>query len=59
MFRAAQVNTFPLQSPDLPLPVDQTTTGGLDISSLMNLMITMAIMMMMMKMMAGAISTAR
>ena len=34
-----------------------TTTGGIDISEIMNLMITMMIVMMMMKMMTGMAAT--
>ena len=35
------------------LPAQDTTTGGINIAELMNLMITMMIVMMMMKMMTG------
>ena len=37
----------------------QTTTGGIDISELMNLMITMMIVVMMMKMMMGMMSSVQ
>ena len=45
-----QVSALPMQSTVLPA---QTTTGGIDITELMNLMITMMIVVMMMKMMSG------
>jgi len=45
-----QASALPMQSTVLPA---QTTTGGIDITELMNLMITMMIVMMMMKMMSG------
>ena len=48
--RAQQSTTVPFQAGTIPA---QDTTTGLDISSLMNLMITMMIVVMMMKMMSG------
>ena len=59
MIKALQTTVFPrigsqqataMQSSVLPA---QTTTGGINIAELMNLMITMMIVMMMMKMMTG------
>ena len=48
-----QAGALPMQSSVLPA---QTSTGGIDITELMNLMITMMIVMMMMKMMMGMMS---
>ena len=50
---------FPQQAPSIGLqagtvPATATTTTQIDISSIMNLMITMMIVVMMMKMMTGA-----
>lgn len=62
MIRPLQTTTFPrigsqqataMQSSVIPA---QTGGTGLDITSLMNLMITMMIVVMMMKMMTGAMS---
>ena len=48
----------PLQSRTLPLSTTAAQIGiDLDLSSLMNLMITMMIIVMMMKMMTGAIGS--
>ena len=49
--RAQQTNTMPFQASTIPATT--TTTSGIDISELMNMMITMMIVMMMMKMMTG------
>ena len=49
--KAQQTQTLPLQAGTLP--ASTTTTSDLDISALMNLMITMMIVVMMMKMMSG------
>jgi len=46
-----QVHALPMQS--TVLPATDTTTGGINITELMNLMITMMIVVMMMKMMSG------
>lgn len=48
-----QASTVALQSSVIPT---QTTSTSIDITSLMNLMITMMIVVMMMKMMTGAMS---
>ena len=48
--RAQQSSTLPMQSSTIPA---QTAEGGIDITALMNLMITMMIVVMMMKIMSG------
>lgn len=48
----SQARALPMQSSTLPAQ----TNGGMDITELLNLMITMMIMVMMMKMMAGVMS---
>lgn len=61
--RAQQVHAmpFPQQAPSVPMQAAtipaQTNGNGLDISSIMNLMITMMIIVMMMKMMTGAMGS--
>ena len=47
-----QATALPMQSSTIPAQ----STGGIDISELMNLMITMMIVVMMMKMMSGMMS---
>jgi len=61
MIRPAQTSSLPLraqQATNVPMqastiPASTTATSQLDISALMNLMITMMIVVMMMKMMSG------
>jgi len=48
--RAQQASALPLQATTIPA---STTAAQLDITELMNLMITMMIVVMMMKMMSG------
>ena len=64
MLRPTQTTSvpFPQQAPSMGMqagtvPAATTTATQLDISSLMNLMITMMIVVMMMKMMTGAMGT--
>jgi len=49
--RAQQTTTVPFQAGTIP--ASTTTSTGIDITELMNLMITMMIVVMMMKMMSG------
>ena len=49
---AQQASTLPMQSGTLPATTNGDV-GGINISELMNLMITMMIVVMMMKMMSG------
>jgi len=64
MIRPLQTTTFPrigtqqataMQSTTIPAQTGET--GGIDMASLMNLMITMMIVVMMMKMMSGAMGS--
>lgn len=58
MYPTLGAKPVPLQSTSLPMTVAPTQIGiDLDLSSLMNLMITMMIVVMMMKMMTGAMGT--
>ncbi len=50
-----QASTLPLQAAAIPATVGTAQTG-IDIDSMMSLMITMMIVVMMMKMMTGAMS---
>ena len=54
-FGPQQVPAVPLQAATIPAQVDGGI--GLDINSIMNLMITMMIVLMMMKMMTGAMGS--
>lgn len=49
--RAQQASALPLQA--TTIPATTTAANGIDISELMNMMITMMIVVMMMKMMSG------
>ncbi len=64
MLRPTQTTSvpFPQQAPSVSLqagtvPATTAAAEGIDISSIMNLMITMMIVVMMMKMMTGAMGT--
>lgn len=56
MLRPSQVHTFPMQSTTLPIEQPAATTG-INMSEIMNLMITMMIVVMMMKMMMGTMQS--
>ncbi len=55
--RQVPMQSASMQSATLPGAVAATQTEGLDITTLINLMVTMMIIVMMMKMMSGAFAS--